>query len=678
MKKKLLTLTLAFALVFTMAAPSLAATKHVIKAPTVNYLALGDSVAAGCKNMNFQLGEDKDNNPGFIEFQRFYKEKKDDGTFEITEGATVTTGLKNSDVYQVPNSFVCKVAEAINADRVNSYNGSYVGLRPLDICCMLDIKPYQDGDYGDPEEYGEGINTETGEYPERYLGDAYNSAMNSTTDAKAMNANTFTAETMYDSFKNMKMTPKQMGLPENTTDEEFNTYLWCMAIGQAVATKKMMEGQPNLNAEAFNLPYNTLYNEYNKAALKEAIRKADVITIELGLNDIMAATYNEATLGAILGSITGNGLMAPATKDGEQNDLLTAITKTLKKDYYYFDQMMKYIKKHKKDDAIVVVGTLIDPIRDYKVYDYSGMSWMGKPNADVFKAIKWEDLLTEYNKIEGNYSKEQVETAISYATLLTTSEALVNLFPVNDQGEKDYTVSNLLAEQAKYDAAYTKYNELLKEELERVHNVYYLIDQKKLEWNDSMASDEVKKEYYEAMLTSMSGTMMMDPSAMPEDATMRAVVDAIDPIISKMFPLMNKHIKNGAVTKRLSVFGVKTERNYYVADLSATTLNPPADTVKMPTVGMDGEIQYADVLLNYVQHPNEAGQKFIANSFLAQIKKAQAEQGMVTKIGQALVKGIQTDNAIKKTNAEVFKKAVEGSINIIKQLGQLVSGFLNK
>lgn len=612
MKKKLLTLTLAFALMFTMAVPSFAGMTNIFKKPTVNYLAFGDSVGAGCKNMNFAFGEDQKNNPGFVEFQGWYT---DDSFTTLSDDQS--KALKNSNVYAVPNSFVYKVAKAINADKKNSYNNTYVGYRLLDACRALDIPEYQEGDYLGPKMSDEEMQQmidfykmfgATDEDIEAMLnasdyqkGDAYNSSIQASTGLglvpfsgevkydengnfgseleayknivapsliqqaqSMMNVDAMKAagtwEEAWQSMKGQPVTDYETfapvdedndGQPDKYFEEEQDYIDWINGYNAYLQTDDYQNSIPfkaqvittALMAKAYNLSFNTMFNDVNKANLQKAVKEADVITVELGLNDLMAAMQNDPVLSQIYGMITGMGMMMPMSgvelTPLTPKNIASSVTALLKQHYYYFDELIKYIKEN-NPDAILVVGTLVDPIRDYKVYTYDMTQPMTMPTYDSLD---------------------------------------------------DYLHADMYA---------------------------------------GMAENQLAKD----------------------------LIAMLEPALSKAFPLLNNHIKKGAVTTKYSILGKKQVRNYYVADLTAARLNPPKDPVSGVT---------------YINHPNVKEQGYIANAYIAQIKKAQVEQGKISNTFSALFKGTQSQLEIKTVTAKIFKDAVKGSIDLIKQIGQLFS-----
>lgn len=98
-------------------------------ASDVSYYALGDSIAAGTKNLDHIINLPEVDNPGFRNFLKF------------------KNGVKNTDVYAVPNSFVYRIATAIDANEETSFNGAFEGARAKNLCEIFGLPVYPGDSY---------------------------------------------------------------------------------------------------------------------------------------------------------------------------------------------------------------------------------------------------------------------------------------------------------------------------------------------------------------------------------------------------------------------------------------------------------------------------------------------------------------------------------------------------
>ncbi len=126
-------MVLALALAFTMAVPSLAG-----EMPEVNYMAIGDSIGAGCQNIEFMWrGFTDEDEPNFKDF---------------TLNVNAPTGEKDTNIYATPFSYVSRVATKLNANKDKSVNATYAGLRSKDLCHILGIDPLEGDVYTDKDQ----------------------------------------------------------------------------------------------------------------------------------------------------------------------------------------------------------------------------------------------------------------------------------------------------------------------------------------------------------------------------------------------------------------------------------------------------------------------------------------------------------------------------------------------
>ncbi|MCQ2551227.1 MAG: hypothetical protein MJ146_03440 [Clostridia bacterium] len=476
MRRKIITLVLALTLVFSMSVPSFAG---AVTGPS--YFAVGDSIAAGCINVDPET--ELYHNPGFADLHRFSK-----------------NDIRNSNVYQVPRSFVYKVAKEINANKLTSYNGSYIGLQLEDLADILGVSAYKDDNYPENEGRYDWITA--------YL------------------------------FDDLDWT-------NETTEELF-----------ADAPTK----------------FSKLFNDANKAGYKKAIKRADVITIELGINDFSNhagmmfnltnvvqdsispvmedASFISSFIADLQGAMNGDrDSMVALSKDfGKMiklgidvtkliKDIEDAIKATYAAEAHYFDGIMNYIKNH-NPNAIVVVATLPNPMKDI------------------------ENLVEPYKEyIEGSTNFEGLSSAI-------------------------------------------------------------------------------------ALISGIAG---------------------------KMVPPFNKYIKNNAVGY---AFGQKI-RNYYVADISATSINPPMETWKYFGKDKDGKYGIQNFDVYYMLHPNAYGQQVIADAFLEQIYKAKAERGSLVAKAKATktTKKVKVEKTLDK--ATQASKVIKGLPNLGPALQQILGLFGN-
>ena len=231
-KSKCITLVLAIAMVFTMSMPAFADTTEVPENGPV-YFALGDSIGAGCKNTDFVWGgEARTDDQFFYQFNQFGYVNQ------------LYYGKKNTDIYAVPFSFISRIANQINADPENSVNGAYIGLRSKDVCRSLGIAPVREGDYD-------------------LSNDFWPIIINSSSSFGFQNL--FPQEDLDSQKEAMKK------LADVDDDE--------------------LEGLIYLMKSAYS---NEAY-EYNKNTLENGIKNADVITIELGENDLTSFLINHGT-----------------------------------------------------------------------------------------------------------------------------------------------------------------------------------------------------------------------------------------------------------------------------------------------------------------------------------------------------------------------------------------------
>ncbi|MCQ2551414.1 MAG: hypothetical protein MJ146_04425, partial [Clostridia bacterium] len=368
MKNKIITLVVSLALVFTMSVPAFAADEPVTAKSvqdSVSYFAVGDSVAAGCKNLNFMWAA-FDPSAGSTTDDHFFNEYN-----------YFKDGKMNGDVYAVPFSFVYRVAEKLGASKASSFNGSYIGLRSKDVCQILGL-------------------------PEAKAGDYANDQWSQTIDMFARMFN---------------MSPEQL----------------------ATLTS-----------------YEELYKVsglYDSPALKQqyvdGIKNADVITVELGENDLTAflinhsdmieQTFTDLTNGiegipgaAVLAGRFVEDFNAFATaSDSSQKfeaakklneDILLLVSygvgyaEIVKRfadminemnlqGIYYTQELLNYINENKKDDAIVVVCTIIDPFKDMAVDSVASES------LGVGALVKIMDLIVNpYSKLIGQNLKDHAFT----------------------------------------------------------------------------------------------------------------------------------------------------------------------------------------------------------------------------------------------------------------------------
>ena len=392
MRKKLLVLLLSLTMVLGMAIPSFAATtaanSNELNLDNPTYLALGDSIATGFR------GGSKGETDEYNKFQEFYtspKYKKNslyntwDTPFEPTKSI-----YKHWTCNTVPYGFPNLFAKSINADPAKSINGSYVSLRAKDYCYILGI------DRDNPRYSYTGAKTYTEEQKEifnKFMDDMWNGEA-SIADVKDDSSYDMVRDYYNDPFGN------------------FGFSFW----------------KP--------LSYDNMSAQYN-----EWIRTADVITVELGANDlnaltqgdlmnkvmpalfeVMEKTTNLQEAKAIRTLLTDMNQFLAIGAGTEQNNPVAAQVDQLEKiandvvdlqkfnlsllemgtsvssllktgitcildtfsDYrYWFDMLMSHINKNKKPDAVVIVTTIPNVL--WGDESYSKMfGWMlGNDDLDI-------------------------------------------------------------------------------------------------------------------------------------------------------------------------------------------------------------------------------------------------------------------------------------------------------
>lgn len=323
MKNKILTLVLALALMMSMAAPSFAydpEDKIVSDSDAVTtYFALGDSIGAGCKNITFLMNPVVE--PGDTDGEQFVESLKFD----------TTTGLKNSDVYSVDFSFTSRIANQINADQASSVNGSYVGLRPKDVCHILG------------KEDGKWIIQPINGYQ-----DIYSTAIDIVTGMKGENfGKLFTganAELYKEGIKNADVITIELG--ENNIEVfPINALLKVVDAVKASVTVKFGKNDPAKKAlvAQFAADAKTLVQQISAKESQDTV-KAQINLVNKDLVKIMLSGVDMQVL---------------------ESKLKTVIQDSLADDRYYLDQLIKYIKDN-NPDAILVVGTMINPFGTFE------------------------------------------------------------------------------------------------------------------------------------------------------------------------------------------------------------------------------------------------------------------------------------------------------------------------
>lgn len=470
MKRKFTILTLIVALVFTMTMPSFAATsalqvvgkglKTMQNLTGVSYCALGDSISAGCRNLYYSNEE----NPTDEEFNAFMQMDE--------KGLGSDSCKKITDPYAVSFSCVARIAKKINASSTKSMNGAFVALRAKDVCRIL-------------------------------------------------------------------------GLVDESAFEGDN---WHNSIVRNQA-KALFE------------------DPVNKKLYKQGIAKADIITVELGENDMSALLINKGDeiVKLIVGTITGT------IKDATEAAKLAGDFKT------EFKELQDAIKAREgvqeaAQDVLRVLGEAADLGVDFSKMAIEGLKFYKEMLQD---SQKYFNMLMKY------IDKHKKPGAI------VVVGSLINVFDT-------------------LDTAY----------------IAGLLDK-----GDDIAT----------------GTMV------------EVLLDLMGVFITPYVNIMNSYIYSNAQKSTYNIFTHKTTkvRKYYVADLRAVDLNPSEDA--------DGT--------QYQFHPNAHGQQMIADAFLEQIYKAQAEKG--SKVADTKAKVTSVKNVVTTTVATV--KKVQKFIDNVKDLAERIS-----
>ena len=249
---------LSLAVTLSMITPSFAALKSEANSTPpegvqqkLTYLALGDSIASGCKNLNTTSNADDVNYRNFL----YCKD-----------------GKKNVDVYAVPFSFVYRVAEKIGASS-NSVNGAYIGFRAKDVCNILGIPAYGQKAFNEKDYEDDWVTSFM-----RPTGTPYTPNVN---DAREAEDNTEVFSGLLNNYYQVNWDylfdkeQKQMIRWKWRTDDE-GEYIYD-DDGDHKFTKEYKYDTAPTNNKQFYI---------------DGINTADVITIELGENDISSFFLN--------------------------------------------------------------------------------------------------------------------------------------------------------------------------------------------------------------------------------------------------------------------------------------------------------------------------------------------------------------------------------------------------
>lgn len=221
MKRKIVCILMSLVLVMSMAVPTFAAKKTVVKKNNEpRYLAIGDSIGTGVKGMQM-LDEE---------------EYKSSATFGEDKS-------KNWNVHSVEHSYVNRVADAIGANK-ESWNGTFVSLRAKDYCYFLGL-------------------------------------------ADDTNLDKIFSVPLKIDLNELGI----HGIPDLAKAD----------IGKMIESANLEEVQDNwdvISEDAYCwLMYSLFWKDYteeiNTTTLKKAVKKADVITIELGENEITATAVGD-------------------------------------------------------------------------------------------------------------------------------------------------------------------------------------------------------------------------------------------------------------------------------------------------------------------------------------------------------------------------------------------------
>ncbi|MCQ2551412.1 MAG: hypothetical protein MJ146_04415 [Clostridia bacterium] len=381
MKRKILTLLLSFTLIFSMSVSAFAGTDtYVNQDNQISYFAVGDSIATGCQNVDF-MRNPKNADPQLMKFIRLQK------------------GKKVVDPYAVDFSFIARVAKQIGADKDSSVNGAYLGLRPKDVCNILDL-PLRDGDTYD-DVWVKYINTALPKGVWDYL---MNNQANKQIYADGIaNADVITVYlgendlTAWLSYDFDRMIFNENGKLEiNLKNARLINLIIKPALdipGQARNIKKF-----NKDMLAFGKAMTQGPQQYINAKL--AVIK-DVLTI-----------MNET-----------NTNVTDMVKTGR-----TFMKEMVDENNYYFNTLMKYINENKKDDAIVVVTTVIDPM---------GIGSMKLLGIDLSPLMKINDLIVGPTVKEFNQNIKKQAVTTTKLGKKVRNYYVVDISDVNINGEAD-------------------------------------------------------------------------------------------------------------------------------------------------------------------------------------------------------------------------------------------------
>ncbi|MCQ2551297.1 MAG: SGNH/GDSL hydrolase family protein [Clostridia bacterium] len=383
MKRKLITCLLTVCLIFTATMPAIGQSTEQSK--SLSYLAIGDSISAGCRNGFYITGKEDPSNPGFITFGRFNEDSS-----------------KNIDVYAVPSSFVYRIATKVGADPATSVNGSYVGLRSKHLCQILGIDPYKEGDY-DVDTFTKFVNITSG-------------------------------KAFYNMFEDINSLIYMQGI--ETAD------LITIELGENDISALMLNDLTTILSSLVSGAFEKMGNSTKAKMLKKDYDKFSAILKKPTFNptDYLNALYRVLYDGYQLG-IIGTG------KSLAQKSFEKYIKEELEANNYYFKNLLKYVTDHAKDDAIIVVSTMINPFKDMEFGNFATISSITKTFNDVATPY-----IEEINKdIKKNATKGKIRryyvADISEISLNpeTTDHGTPYLFHPDTEGQQK--IANIFLEQ---------------------------------------------------------------------------------------------------------------------------------------------------------------------------------------------------------------------------------------
>lgn len=308
--KKALTIILSAIMVFCMGVPTFAEdnTTQIIYSDPI-YLAIGDSVGAGCK---MYIEE-----PEFIEFEKIIGNRKD-----------IDHAQKNFRMDLVKQAYPYMFAKSIGADMERSVNGTHTALTAKDICRILGVPSKLDPGYTNSGIIGNTLGK----------------------DLLSILCNDYNSNVYKNAIKTADIITVELG------ENEFTTF----AGGENAKLDILINAVTNAASKA--------QSASERAELKDLVSRIDRIINRkhFEADDICAMISDAVALSGDAAALTGDII------EGLKDSIGAAAVEYR----YYWNLLMKYICQHKKPGTVVIATTLPEPFSGGTLLEKSIMEYV--------------------------------------------------------------------------------------------------------------------------------------------------------------------------------------------------------------------------------------------------------------------------------------------------------------